>query len=207
MAEGLPPGENCKELLKIDLAEEGAETESYLLYWQSKRDPNNKKPYLLEQHLEDVRDKARSIAAKLVPELADTFAAAGFRHDTGKGRELWQHCMGRCRGMVVAKSVRAPYPKGLNGYRHELGSLIDLNDADELMLHLIAAHHGHARPNFKPNATDGGDLRSSDAAIRAAPERFARLTARYGPWGLAYLEALLKAADVWASKEGPEDNG
>jgi CRISPR-associated endonuclease/helicase Cas3 len=95
----------------------------------------------------------------------------------------------------------------LNGYRHELGSLVDAEQGDELMLHLVAAHHGHARPHFLPRAADSEALKKSEAAIRAAPGRFARLNDRYGPWGLAYLEALLKAADGWASEERPEDNG
>ena len=49
----------------------------------------------------------------------------------------------------------------LSTYRHEFGSLLDLEDNDELLdlnqdqkdlvLHLIAAHHGRGRPHFPPD--------------------------------------------------------
>jgi CRISPR-associated endonuclease/helicase Cas3 len=114
--------------------------------------------------------------------------------------------MGRHPSKIVAKSYNVPFPKGLNGYRHELGSVVSEKEGDDLLLHLIAAHHGHARPHFTPKAIDGRNIRGSERVIRETPARFARLTEQYGPWGLAYLEAILKAADAWASRGEPEDN-
>jgi CRISPR-associated endonuclease/helicase Cas3 len=45
------------------------------------------------------------------------------------------------------------------------------------------------------------ERKSSDADVLGAevPRRFARLQCRYGRWGLAYLESLLRAADALAS--------
>lgn len=70
------------------------------------------------------------------------------------------------------------------------------------MLHLIACHHAAGRPFFKPIQFDpqkSEDLCQSTA--RQAEQRFARLQAQYGPWGLAYLEALFKRADGLVSAE------
>jgi len=114
-----------------------------------------------------------------------------------------------------------------DGFRHEFLSLAlaercaALPSDDErrdLVLHLIAAHHGHARP-FAPVciddappgvevALDGSSLRITAAERRQTPahrldsgvaERFWRLTRRYNWWGLAYLEAILRLADWRAS--------
>jgi CRISPR-associated endonuclease/helicase Cas3 len=75
----------------------------------------------------------------------------------------------------------------------------------ELALHLIASHHGRARPCFPDSAMDKRQvLRSREEALEAA-RRFARLQRRHGAWGLAYLEALFCAADAMASRESPED--
>jgi hypothetical protein len=43
----------------------------------------------------------------------------------------------------------------------------------------------------------GGAMR----ALSGTPARFAKLQAQYGWWVLAWLEALVKAADVLASRD------
>jgi CRISPR-associated endonuclease/helicase Cas3 len=99
----------------------------------------------------------------------------------------------------------------LDGYRHELGSLLRVENDErvralseerrDLVLHLIAAHHGFARPVI---GTSGcGDAPPSVLADKVAEIalRFARLQARWGPWGLAWCEALLRAADQQASRD------
>jgi CRISPR-associated endonuclease/helicase Cas3 len=106
------------------------------------------------------------------------------------------------------------------GFRHELISLLlagvdgDLA-ADDLALHLIASHHGRCRP-FAPVVEDGGDaiayngwrVSAEDRAARAAhrldsgvAERFWRLTRRFGWWGLAYLECVMRLGDWKASAD------
>ena len=207
VASNVTPPENPKEVIQIDLTKEGDDSIRALVYVQEKPEPEKTNNFLLlTKHLDDVQQKARMLAEKLVPDLADVYAQAGAKHDIGKRSQLWQRCMGRHPSETVAKSYYVPYPKGLNGYRHELGSLVGEEVTGDLLLHLIAAHHGNARPHFTPTAIDGRSIRGSEKVIRETPARFARLTEQYGPWGLAYLEALLKAADAWASRGEPEDN-
>jgi CRISPR-associated endonuclease/helicase Cas3 len=110
-------------------------------------------------------------------------------------------------------------PLDLNNYRHELGSLIDvrkeaefegLDDATrDLVLHLIAAHHGRARPHFPADEVFDPEQPANLVATiaREVPRRFARLQRRYGRWGLAYLESLLRAADIMASQEKLAERG
>ena len=40
----------------------------------------------------------------------------------------------------------------------------------------------------------------ADEVAREVPRRFARLQRRYGRWGLAWLESLVRAADALASQ-------
>jgi CRISPR-associated endonuclease/helicase Cas3 len=72
----------------------------------------------------------------------------------------------------------------------------------ELVLHLIAAHHGRARPHFPADEAIDPEhpARSSAETVREVPQRYARLQRKYGRWGLAYLESLVRAADIMASQ-------
>jgi CRISPR-associated endonuclease/helicase Cas3 len=84
-------------------------------------------------------------------------------------------------------------------------------DAD-LVVHLVAAHHGRSRP-LLPAVTDpdpclvpvsiSGSTRQLSTAATVdwdAPRRFAELNRRYGRWGLALLETILRLADIWCSE-------
>ena len=168
-------------------------------------------------HLQSAKDFASAIVEKLGlrdPEAsAVTFAALW--HDLGKDRRIWQHSI-RNRDypqQVLAKSGGRMQPLDLNGYRHEFGSLIDLAsvpefsqltpDIKDLIMHLIATHHGRARPHFPANEAFDPEHTDEDAAriAREVPRRFARLQRKYGRWGLAYLESLVRSADALASQE------
>ncbi|MDA8020490.1 MAG: type I-U CRISPR-associated helicase/endonuclease Cas3 [Thermoanaerobaculia bacterium] len=91
-------------------------------------------------------------------------------------------------------------------WRHEAESLhrADLSAANdsELVRHLIVTHHGRARP-WLPS-TDGEQDTGSAADILETTNRFWRLYRRFGPWTLAYLEALVVVADRRASE--PHDS-
>jgi CRISPR-associated endonuclease/helicase Cas3 len=115
------------------------------------------------------------------------------------------------------------------GFRHEMLSVQiaerangipdSLNERD-LILHLIAAHHGHARPlapvvldDDPPEIMmDGVTLTAEDRKTRpphrldsGIAKRFWSLSRCWGWWGLAYLEAVLRLADQQAS--AAEDRG
>ena len=77
----------------------------------------------------------------------------------------------------------------------------------DLALHLMAAHHGYARPVIAVEGCDGLPPSAAAGRAREVARRFARLQRRWGPWGLAWWEALLRAADRRASRELDADAG
>ncbi|MFI6504543.1 type I-U CRISPR-associated helicase/endonuclease Cas3 [Nonomuraea typhae] len=110
---------------------------------------------------------------------------------------------------------RSQYPPGM---RHEMLSaqiaheVLDVpGDVDrDLVLHLIASHHGCNRPLLPPITDpdpvttihrDGEniDVDTGRTVDWEAPARFATLTCRYGRWGLARLETIVRLADIWCS--------
>ena len=117
---------------------------------------------LLKDHNAQVERYARTFAEKLglPPGLKEAVRLAGQFHDAGKARSVWQKSIGNHDpDKILAKSNgRAAARAVPTGYRHEWGSLLDLLDTVELKnlseemqdvtLHLIAAHHGGARPHF-----------------------------------------------------------
>lgn len=165
----------------------------------------------LAEHTRVIEAVARKLGVQLSlsPELCDAIAIAARWHDRGKDRRWWQAAIGNPNGEPLAKSGQSYFDHSLNNYyRHEFGSLIEARDSEELtkhpqrelIFHLIAAHHGHARPSFAPQAFDRGVPTSVCAAIAAeVPDRFVSLQQRYGWWTLAWLEALVKCADAIAS--------
>lgn len=174
----------------------------------------SRKPQTLPFHLEFAEHFAREIVTRLgltEPEASAVVWAARF-HDLGKNRVIWQHSIGnRDQDRVLAKPGGKASHQA-TGYRHEFGSLFDVerepafimlpDEAQELARHIIAAHHGRGRPHFSaaesfdPNNPD----KASAAISREVPRRFARLQRKYGRWGLAYLESLVRAADALASQ-------
>jgi CRISPR-associated endonuclease/helicase Cas3 len=170
------------------------------------------------EHDGDVERYARELAEKigLPSELVSALGIAGKKHDEGKNRDWWQAAIGNTNDgspawKPLAKSTHNSFDHSLNqGYRHEFGSLVEANTDEalnahphrDLILHLIAAHHGYARPHFPARAFDRNLPRAlAQKLMEEAMQRFSRLQRQYGWWQLAYLEAIVKAADALASRD------
>ncbi len=194
----------------------------------------------LSEHLAGVGARAGEIAKRLElsPETAADLRLAGELHDLGKVDPRFQlQLVGgdpveleMRSGSPLAKSLPGvprvwKYPRGM---RHEVASvaLIESNDDvlatahdKALVLHLVASHHGFARP-LPPIVEDsdpqtltydlnghqmetGSDFVQSSIALDAA-DRFWCLVERYGYHGLAWLEAILRLADHQQSAKESE---
>jgi hypothetical protein len=167
----------------------------------------------LDEHNAAAAEIARQLTAKLgLPAgLAGAVVQACARHDLGKKQPQWQKAIGNPNGPPLAKSDKTGFDHTATvGYRHEFGSLLEAardpalaaHPHRDLILHLIAAHHGHARPGFGPVAFEILPLHGNcRATVREAELRFARLQREFGWWQLAYLESLVKCADALASAQ------
>ena len=166
-------------------------------------------PQLLSEHAEQVATRARRIAERLdlSPNEVEALVTAARWHDDGKAAGRWQTAMNAPDDGIYAKTKGGGNPRLLEGYRHEFGSLVkaermDLpEDTRDLVLHLIAAHHGNARPLIGCDGCEEGPPSYLESKAGDAALRFARLQKQYGPWGLAWREAILRAADQAASRE------
>jgi len=184
----------------------------------------------LQDHMNGLGDLVAAFAERLYlpPELQEDMRLAGQLHDLGKVDPRFQlQLVGgdpiRLAALEepLAKSLPdAPkvwrYPKGM---RHEMASLALIESNPEvlgsahdpdLVLHLIATHHGLARPiptiveesdpqelSYSHNGHDMkamSDLENTPIAVETA-DRFWRLTKKYGHHGLAWLEAIFRLAD------------
>jgi CRISPR-associated endonuclease/helicase Cas3 len=201
----------------------------------------------LDEHSELVKRTVEKLAARCLPDsYAEVLSMAAYWHDVGKLDERFQALLHRGDELAaisaeapLAKSSRLPISparrraireaSGLpRSFRHEMlsaqlagrhGPKLEDRDAYDLFLHLVASHHGHARP-FAPVSEDpnspavSGRLGETPIELSAeeraglAPsyrmdsglaERFWRLVRRHGWWGLAYFEALLRLGDWYAS--------
>ncbi len=230
---GIKNPENCKVVLYGKTWEKGFA----LLIRENKEQKRSRggKFVSLKKHCEGVAAMAEDFAKKagLSKEFAAVMKTAGEWHDAGKAESRWQEYIrgGENSDEPVAKSPLPVDPKawgksGLSkGERHEYWSCLLAEkklpeENRDLILHLIASHHGNARP-FPMPPEDGGELaRASDkqqiefngASAKVADSlglwkldsgfasRFAELNKQYGYWGLAYLEAIFRLADYEQSR-------
>ncbi len=210
------------------------------------------RPVTLSEHSIDVEHFARDYAEKVLPKkLAEDVALAGWLHDVGKADKRFQVLLregseiaffknetpwaksGMPPGAKAAHRLaqrKSAYPKGA---RHEVQSLAMIEKHIEavktkahdieLVLHLVASHHGYCRPfapvviddepvevvlsshqstSFGtiefPATTSKHELHRLDAPLA---DRFWRLVERYGWLELCWLEAILRLADHRASEE------
>jgi CRISPR-associated endonuclease/helicase Cas3 len=171
----------------------------------------------LDEHHEWTAEAARELCDRvaLPAALAEAMIAVSRHHDLGKDRSLWKAAMGVPDGETLAKTTGRRLLRSLDGYRHEYGSLRDLSEGNylcalseemrDLALHLVTAHHGRGRPwinAFDPDAApplDANIPRMDQGAQTDAALRFDRLQRRYGHYGLAWLETVMRTADWIAS--------
>ncbi len=174
-------------------------------------------PVTLDVHIGDVERKLDKILGwlSLDETLKKALRLVARWHDLGKRRERWQASVGRpddLRATWFAKSGRDWVSRRETSYRHEFGSLLDVMrlgtefqtldaSAQDIVLHVIACHHGMARPHFNLDQTldDDHPAEATDVMSIETARRFARLQRRFGHWGLAYLESIFRAADWHAS--------
>jgi CRISPR-associated endonuclease/helicase Cas3 len=198
--------------LPIERDEGGEPIAMYLfLGARPEADEQGRREQTLTEHTEWVVSDAWAIVRKAGIDfvLADAVTIAAQWHDKGKDRRQWQLGIGnRDFASPLAKSAGKAGVHGAAGaYRHEFGSVRDAerdpviaaHPERDLILHLIAAHHGYGRPHFRPDQWDFAPRAECAATALAAANRFDRLQRRFGHWGLAWLETLLRAADHHAS--------
>ncbi len=177
----------------------------------TEEDRSAAKPQLLDEHESWTEKRVRSLAKALGLDdaLVDVIALAARLHDEGKRAERWQRAFHAPNGGVYAKTEGPIDYALLDGYRHELGSLLRVENDErirklseehrDLVLHLIAAHHGFARPLIGTSGCEDAPPSALEGKAAEIAMRFVRLQDRWGPWGLAWWEALLRAADQQAS--------
>jgi CRISPR-associated endonuclease/helicase Cas3 len=212
---------NWRERLRFasDVSEEG-EPRRWLIIekWRhdaaTEEDRSSAHPQSLDDHQSRAEERARSLACRLrLPEqYAEMLAIAARLHDEGKRSRRWQRAFNAPNdGLCYAKTKGPINYALLDGYRHEFGSLrhAENNDAlkrlpqglRELALHLITAHHGFSRPVIGTHGCDDAPPSVMEERARDAVLRFAHLERRWGPWGLAWWEALLRAVDQQVSRD------
>jgi CRISPR-associated endonuclease/helicase Cas3 len=206
--------------LAVDEPEDGDTTWLLVEKWKhdgaTEDDRSSGRPQLLIEHQEWTEDEARSLAKSLGldPAHTDTLGVAARLHDEGKRARRWQRAFHAAPDGPYAKTLGPVNAFLLDGYRHELGSL-PYAERDErfralpeelrdLALHLVAAHHGYARPVIRTSGCEDAPPSALEARACEIALRFARLQRRWGPWGLAWWEALLRAADQRASRRNDE---
>ncbi|MGI8721833.1 MAG: type I-G CRISPR-associated helicase/endonuclease Cas3g [Geodermatophilaceae bacterium] len=205
----------------------------------------------LDEHLIGVGLLAGRLARSchLPATVADDIELAGRMHDLGKTDPRFQLMLHggdevaaalatrplaksgialsdrRTRLMAVQRSG---YPRGM---RHEISSVDMIQHCQQLeeqasdwdlVLHLVASHHGQARPFAPPivdpapilltHRVDGLDLRGCSGHQLASfdsgiAERFWRMVRRYGWFRLAWFEAILRLADHRRSEQEQREIG
>ena len=168
---------------------------------------------------------------RLPIELINALRIAGAHHDDGKADRRFQITRLGTTGdgdplakSEPGKTIRAVQEHqalgGLPGrWRHEQRSVVDgWTDVHaepavdhELALRLIGTSHGRGRSGFPHSSAELAGPEDTTDWLSLAAELFdaggwdeliEATQIRYGVWGCAYLEAVLRAADCQVSREG-----
>ncbi len=176
--------------------------DAYIAVLKEKNRRSSSSHVLLCDHNQAVGVTAKKFAefAGLDLETANAMQYAGQHHDDGKANPIWQFAAkGGSVEKPLAKTSRLD-ARRLAGYRHEFASSTSIVSEPDLVRHLVGSHHAGARPTWCGNQRLSPINQNPDAVF----ERlllFARMQAKYGWWGLAYLEAILRAADAYVSAD------
>lgn len=219
-------GDEWRESLRFDLERSKDGEAMRWLSIQKWRDASNSendravgRSQTLAEHQTWATMRASTIGERLAlpDEYRNMLCIAARLHDEGKKAVRWQRAF-RAERDAKKFGIEGPLAKTrgpinqalLDGYRHEFGSLrLAKEDVEfkklpeelqDLALHVIAAHHGYARPLIATSGCDDAPPSMLDERAREVALRYARLQERWGPWGLAWWESLLRAADVQASR-------
>ncbi|MGH3908340.1 MAG: type I-G CRISPR-associated helicase/endonuclease Cas3g, partial [Pseudonocardiaceae bacterium] len=177
----------------------------------------------LDQHQRAVAERAAAVGERLGlgATLVEVLRLAGLHHDDGKEdcrfqaalrAELDSAALAKSRGLSPAQWRTAYAGSGLpRGWRHEQlsaalcwGVLKGAAERD-LVTRLVGTSHGRGRAGYPHTgmelcAEPGAAVELFDDGLW--DDIVERTDHRFGVWGTAYLEALLRAADGQVSGEG-----
>lgn len=176
----------------------------------------------LDAHQAAVEQRLVAVLHALALELPDeersALLCAARYHDEGKRHPRFQRRMGASNGDApLAKPRPGHRPDQGDGWRHEQLSAAwaaHHSDDNPLAVALVGAHHGRGRALFDRGAADLLDgwagcppeVEASVHEVFGAFGRYELLRAaarqRCGALRLAWLEALLRCADMQVSREG-----
>jgi CRISPR-associated endonuclease/helicase Cas3 len=187
-------------------------------------------PVTLPQHLSDAEEEASALCEVLpLPEdVTARVARAAWLHDIGKAHPVFQATM-RANGCGAGQWAKAPGRGSRHerqGFRHEVASALAALQMgeDELIVYLLMAHHGKVRQRLEPfpwqprdgplhGVSEGETLPavegvSPEIALQYPPKGpgkgwlplCRRLLTTYGPFRIAWLEAVVREADQRASR-------
>lgn len=175
------------------------------------------------------RNLARSVG--LEADLIESTGCSGDVHDLGKADPRFQRLLRAgdnvtSLGELLAKGLRrGHYQRVELGERHEAYSvamlkafpkLLGSSPDAELAFYLVGTHHGRGRAmmpfkdddgaRFSVKVANGETLEFEGTPLLGElgsgwPTLFWKLVKRYGPWGLAYLESVLRLADHLQSRD------
>lgn len=184
----------------------------------------------LQQHSLDVRYQMMRIGNALSFDIPAVLLEIAQWHDLGKGHEVFQEAINAPKEVKGAKGRFVSRYKR-RGFRHELASALAAlyHKKPFFFAYLLAAHHGKVRVKIEPmfyekgtyrgiklgeklpevNLGDGQIVPEAQLKIDAKDiegwwkEEVCELVESVGVFRLAYLESLVRAADVQASSQYP----